>query len=193
MRYSPEPGQDQPRGHPFLSPAAYSPHAMPLPWWPAHPPLRGCIYAPMIKHAPRTKWDDCHSPGVPGGSRHEKIINVYVGLVVHQVDFHLYSPSQIHDFIQDIEGNLQAAHNTLKAGGDPGKRGTSCLFVDNLSGIMSIPTDTPYCLVYPTSYVKGIEPDHFDTRNSPAGTRLHHCVCCATLKFSNDDPKQRTQ
>ena len=36
-RYSPEPGWDQPRGHPFLSPAAYSPHAMPLPRWPVHP------------------------------------------------------------------------------------------------------------------------------------------------------------
>ena len=58
---------------------------------------------------------------------------------------------------------------------------------------MSIPMDPPYCLVYPTSYVKGIEPDHFDTCNSPAGMRLHHCVCRATLQFSNDDPKLRTQ
>ena len=57
---------------------------------------------------------------------------------------------------------------------------------------MSIPTDPPYCLVYPTSYVKCIEPDHFDTHNSPMGTCLHHCVCCTTLQFSNDDPKERT-
>ena len=124
---------------------------------------------------------------------HEKITNIYVGLVVRRVDSHLYSPSQIPDFIQDIEGDLRVAHNALKAGRDPGKRRTYCLFVDNLSGIMSVPTDPPYCLVYPTSYVKGIEPDHFDTRNSPAGMRLHHCVCCATLQFSNDDPKLRTQ
>ena len=39
MRYLPEPGWDQPRGHPFLSHAAYSQHAMPLPRRPAHPPL----------------------------------------------------------------------------------------------------------------------------------------------------------
>ena len=58
---------------------------------------------------------------------------------------------------------------------------------------MSVPTDPPYCLVYPTTYVKGTKPDHFDTRNSPAGTRLHHCVCHATLQFSNTDPKQRTK
>ena len=119
-------------------------------------------------------------------SRHEKIINVYMGLVVCRVDFHLYSPSQIHDFIR-------VACDALKARGDPGKRHAYCLFVDNLSSIMSVPTDPPYCLVYPTSYIKGIEPDHVNTRNSPAGTHLHHCVCCATLQFSNDDPKQHTQ
>ena len=57
---------------------------------------------------------------------------------------------------------------------------------------MSIPTDPPYCLVYPTSYVKGIKLDHFDTHNSPAGMRLHHCVCRTTLQFSNNNPKERT-
>ena len=126
-------------------------------------------------------------------SRHKKITNVYMGLMARRVDSCLYSPSQIHDFIKDIEGNLKAACDTLKAGGNPGKRHAYCLFLDNLSGAMSVPTDPPYCLVYPTSYVKGIEPDHFDTRNSPAGTRLHHCVCCTTLQFSNDDPKQHTK
>ena len=126
-------------------------------------------------------------------SRHKKIINVFMGLVVRQVDSHLYSPSQIHNFIQDIEGDLQAVCDALKARGNPSKRHAYCLFVDNLSGVMSIPTDPPYCLVYPTSYIKGIEADHFDTHNSPAGTRLHRCVCRSTLQFSNDDPKQRNQ
>ena len=58
---------------------------------------------------------------------------------------------------------------------------------------MSVPMDPPYCLVYPTSYVKGIEPNHLDTRNSPMGMRLHRCVCHATLQVSNNDPKQCTQ
>ena len=126
-------------------------------------------------------------------SRHEKIINVYMGLVIRRVDSCLYSPSQIHNFIKGIEGNLQAACNALKAGGNPGKRHAYCLFVDNLSSAMSIPLDPPYCLVYPTSYIKDVEPDHFDTHNSPAGTRLHRCVCRATLQFSNNDPKEHTQ
>ena len=50
--YSPEPGWNQPRGHPFLSPAVYSLHAMPLPCWPAHSPLQGYIHTPTIQHAP---------------------------------------------------------------------------------------------------------------------------------------------
>ena len=127
------------------------------------------------------------------GSRHERIINIYMGLVVHRVDFCLYSPSQINDFIQDIEVDLWEVRNALKAGCDAGRRHAYCLFVDNLSGVMSVPVDPPYCLVYPTTYVKGIEPDHFDTQNSPAGMRLHRCVRRATLQFSNTDPKQRTK
>ena len=58
---------------------------------------------------------------------------------------------------------------------------------------MSVPMDPPYYLVYPTSYVKGVEPDHFDTRNSPVGMCLHCCVCRATLQFSNYDPKECTK
>ena len=51
-------------------------------------------------------------------SEHERIINVYVGLVVRRVDSHLYSPSQINNFIQDIEVNLREARGALKAGHD---------------------------------------------------------------------------
>ena len=126
-------------------------------------------------------------------SRYEKITNVYVGLMVHRVESHLYNPNQILNFVKDIEGDLQVVCNALKARGNPGKRRAYCLFVDNLSGAMSIPMHPPYCLVYPTSYIKGIEPDHFDTRNSSAGTCLHHCVCRATLQFSNNEPKECTK
>ena len=55
---------------------------------------------------------------------------------------------------------------------------------------MSIPTDPPYCLVYPTSYVRDVEPDHFDICNNPAGARLRRCICRATLQYTNDDPNQ---
>ena len=58
---------------------------------------------------------------------------------------------------------------------------------------MSIPMDPPYCLVYPMSYVRDMEPDHFDTRNNLAGTHLCHCICHATLQYMNDDPNQHRE
>ena len=93
------------------------------------------------------------------------------------------------DFVSDIEINLKAACDALKAGCALGKRHTYCLFVNNYGGVMSVPMDPPYCLIYPMSYVKDMEPDHFDTRNNPAGTCLHCCICHATLEYMNDDPR----
>ena len=74
-----------------------------------------------------------------------------------------------------------------------GKRCNFCLFVSNYGGTMYILTDLPYCLVYPTSYMRDIEPDHFDTCNNPAGTHLHCCICCTMLQFANDDPHQHRE
>ena len=106
-------------------------------------------------------------------SQHEEITDVYMGLVVCRVKSHLYALDQILDFVKDIEVDLQVARDALKAAGDPGKRRAFCLFVSNFGGAMSVPTDLPYCLVYPTSYVRDTDPDHFDTCNNPAGTCLH--------------------
>ena len=125
--------------------------------------------------------------------QHERITDVYVGLVVHRVESRLYTPDQILDFVTDIEVDLKAAHDALKAWVDPGKRHAFCLFVSNYGGAMSIPMDLPYCLIYPMSYVRDVEPDHFDTRNNPAGTHLHHCICCTTLQYMNDDPNQHRE
>ena len=123
-------------------------------------------------------------------SQHEWITDVYVGLVVHRVNSHLYTPDQILDFVKDIEGNLKVVRDALKARDDPGKRHAFCLFISNYGGAMSIPTDLPYSLIYPMSYVRDVEPDYFDTYNNPAGTSLHCCMCHATLQYMNADPKQ---
>ena len=113
--------------------------------------------------------------------------------MVHWVKSHLYTLDQILDFVADIEVNLRAAHDALKAKGDPGKRHAFCLFVSNYGGAMSIPTDPPYCLIYPRSYVRDMEPDHFNTHNNPAGTHLCCCICCTTLQHMNDDPNQHRE
>ena len=115
-----------------------------------------------------------------------------MGLIVRRIKSRLYAPDQILDFIKDIEVDLQVVHDTLKTGGDPSKRRAFCLFVSNSGGAMSIPTDLPYCLVYPTSYIRDVDLDHFDTHNNLAGTRLHHCICCTNLQYNNDKSKEHT-
>ena len=55
---------------------------------------------------------------------------------------------------------------------------------------MSIPMDPPFCLIYPTTYVKDVELDYFNTHNNLAGTCLHCCICFATLQYMNSNPKQ---
>ena len=121
-------------------------------------------------------------------NQHEKITDIYVGLMVHCIESCLYAPDKILDFVSNIEVNLKVTHDVLKAWGDPGKRHAFCLFVNSYGGTMSIPTDLSYCLVCPMSYMKDMEPDHFNTCNNPAGTHLHHCICCTTLQHMRDDP-----
>ena len=125
-------------------------------------------------------------------SQHKEITDVYMGLVVRRVESHLYTPDQILDFIKEIEVDLQVVCDTLDAGGDHSKRSTFCLFISNFGGAMAVPTDPPYCLVYPTCYVRDADQDHFDTCSNLAGMHLHRCVCHATLQFSNDKPKECT-
>ena len=125
--------------------------------------------------------------------QHERITDIYVGLMVQWVESRLYTPDQILDFVADIEVNLKVACDALKARGDPSKRCAFCFFVSNYGGTMSVPMDPPYCLIYPMSYVRDMELDHFNTHNNPAGTCLHHCICHATLLHLNDDPNQHRE
>ena len=120
--------------------------------------------------------------------QNEKITDIYVGLVICCIESHLYAPDKILDFMSDIEVDLKVVRDTLKTGGDPGKRHAFCLFVNNYGGAMSVPMDPPYCFISPMSYIKDVELDHFNTCNNPAGTCLSHCICHATLQHMNDDP-----
>ena len=53
--------------------------------------------------------------------QHERITDVYVWFSAHRVESHLYTPDQILDFIKDIEVDLKAARDALKAKGDPAR------------------------------------------------------------------------
>ena len=153
----------------------------------------GTFMPPMSKGPPELSRTTTILLIFQADGQHERITDVYVGIVVHRAKSCLYTPDQILDFVTDIEVDLRAARDALKARGNPGKRCAFCFFVSNYGGTMSVPMDPPYCLIYPTSYMRDVEPDHFNTNNNPAGTCLHHCICHATLQYMNDDPNQHRE
>ena len=59
---------------------------------------------------------------------------------------------------------------------------------------MAIPTNPPYCLVYPTVYSDDAEDqNHLNTAASPSGMHTHSCMCCTLLQHVHRDPvHQRT-
>ena len=118
--------------------------------------------------------------------QHERITDVYVGLVVCRVESHPYTPDQILEFVTNIEVDLKVAHVTPA-------RGVPFAFLSATMGVQCPSSQTLYCLVYPMSYVRDMEPDHFDTRNNPAGRCLCHCIYHATLQYMNDDPNQHRE
>ena len=153
---------------------------------------RGHVHASQIGGTPELSRMTAILLVFQADSQHKEITDVYMGLIVHRVETRLYAPDQILDFIKDIEVNLQVVCDALKARGDPSKRCAFCLFVSNFGGAMPIPTNPPYCLVYPTRYIRDVDPDYFDTHNNLAGMCLCRCVCHATLQFNNDEPKECT-
>ena len=153
----------------------------------------GAFMPPMLEGPPKLSRTTTILLIFQANGQHERITDIYVVLVVCQVESCLYTLDQILDFVADIEVDLKVAHDALKAGGDPSKRHTFCLFVSNYGGTMSIPTDPPYCLVYPMSYMRDVEPDHINSHNNPAGTYLRHWICHTTLQYMNDDPNQHRE
>ena len=62
------------------------------------------------------------------------------------------------------------------------------MLVTNFGGIMAIPTDPPYCLVYPTIYSNDVahkNQNHFNTTAAPPGLHTHGCICCALLQHAD--------
>ena len=154
---------------------------------------KGAFMPPMLEGTPELSRTTAILLIFQADDQHEKITDIYVGLVVHRIESHLCAPDQILDFVSNIEVNLKVAHDALKAGCDLGKRCAFCLFINNYGGTMSILMDPPYCLIYPMSYMKDVKPDHFNTHNNLAGTYLCHCICHATLQHMNDDPNQHRE
>ena len=67
----------------------------------------------------------------------------------------------------------------------------SCL-VTNYWGVMALPTEPPYCLVYPMVYDdNAADKTHFNTVGCPSGMHTEACVCHSLLHLMDTNPTNR--
>ena len=110
---------------------------------------------------------------------------IHIGLVVCCAGCQLYEPRSIPCFIQSIDDDLKRTKEKRAASGSSGKVHSFCMFIANFGGLMAVPTDLPYCLVYPNIYFTTVPHEdrhHFNVQSGPPGLHTHACICHALLQ-----------
>ena len=121
-------------------------------------------------------------------AKHMTIQHVHLSLVVYRVSCNLYDQSGILPFITSIKEDLEKVRQRHDMGKDPGGVHSYVMLVANFGGIMAIPMDPPYCLVYPIVYnddVAAQNQNHFNTVGSPSGLCTLDLMCHALLQHAD--------
>ena len=90
--------------------------------------------------------------------QHKTIKYIHIGLVVCCTGCQMYKQKAIPLFIRSIEDDLKKARSKWAASKDPGMGCSFSMFVGNFGGLMAVPTDPPYCLMYPNIYSNEVPP-----------------------------------
>ena len=101
--------------------------------------------------------------------QHKTIKYIYIGLVVCLAGCQLYEQKAILWFIKSIEDDLKKARSKWAAGKNPGKACSFSMFIGNFGSLMAVPTDPPYCLMYPNIYSNEVplkEKNHFNIKDA---------------------------
>ena len=120
--------------------------------------------------------------------QHKTIKYINIGLVVCCTSCQLYEQKAIPFFIKSIEVNLKKARLKQAAGKDPGEAHSFSMFIGNFSGLMVVPTDPPYCLMYPNIYSNEVPPkdkNHFNIMGGPPRLHTYTCICHALLQHAD--------
>ena len=120
--------------------------------------------------------------------QHMAIQHVHISLVVCLVSCNLYDQDGILPFINSIEQDLKKVWEKWDMGKDPGGVCSYVILVTNFGSIMAIPTDPPYCLVYPAIYSDDVDiknQNHFNTVASPPGLCTQGCICHTLLQHAD--------
>ena len=120
---------------------------------------------------------------------HEGTEHVHIGLVVCNGGCCLYTQEGILPFVKAIEADLKKVRDRHTQNKDPGCACSYSLPLANYGVIMAIPTNPPYCLVYPTVYNDDTEDqNHFNMAGRPSGMHTCSCICCTLLQDTDKDP-----
>ena len=118
-------------------------------------------------------------------SKHMTIQHVHLGLVVHSVCCNLYDQSGILTIITSVEQDLEKVRQRCDVGKDPGGVHSYAMLVANFGCTIAVPTDPPYCPVYPIVYndnVTAQNQNHFNTAGSPSEMCTCDLMCHALLQ-----------
>ena len=117
---------------------------------------------------------------------HQGIEHMHISLVVHCKECCLYMQDGILPFVKSIEATLKKVRDKHAQNKDPGGVHSYSLLIANYGGVMTVPTDPLYCLVYPTVYNNDVEDqNHFNTAASPSGMYTCACMCCTLLQHAD--------
>ena len=112
---------------------------------------------------------------------HQGIEHMHIDLVMHREGCFLYMQDGILSFMKSIEADLKKVRDQCAQNKDPGGVHSYSLLIANYGGVMAIPTDPPYCLVYPSVYSNDAEDQNrFNTAVSLSGMHTCSTPCFST-------------
>ena len=112
----------------------------------------------------------------------------HIRLVVHHARCQLYKPRSIPCFTQSIDDDLKRTRECQAASSGSSNAHSYCMFIANFGGLMVVPTDPPYCLLYPNIYSTTVphkDRHHFNVQDGPPGLCTHAYICCALLQHAD--------
>ena len=100
------------------------------------------------------------------------IKHMHIGLIVHCMGSKLAAQDGILPFVESIENDLTEARERQEQGKE---------VIANYGGVMALPMEPPFCLMYPTMYDDNVkDKTHFNTMGCPSGMCTDACMCCSS-------------
>ena len=126
--------------------------------------------------------------------QHKAIKYVHTDLIVYHVGCNITTQAEILPFVVSIESDLAKARERHAHEKSVGGAHSYSLLGGNYGGMMALPTELPYCLVYPTIYGDEAEDQtHFNTLVSPSGMCTDVYMCHFLLHLIDKDPTNRRE